>query len=56
MNIVTAIEHAIKHNMDKLGIPYEVMPPTTSFDVGEEEKERMLKDVLAMQNNDVTKN
>lgn len=55
MNIVTAIEHAIKHNMDKLGIPYEVQPSTTSFDVLDEEKEKMLKDVLAMQNNDVTK-
>ena len=55
MNIVTAIEHAIKHNMDKLGIPYEVMPSTTSFDLPDEEKEKMLKDVLAMQDNDVTK-
>ena len=55
MNIVTAIEHAIKHNMDKLGIPYEVQPSTTSFDIPDEEKEKMLKDVLAMQNNDVTK-
>ena len=56
MNIVTAIEHAIKHNMDKLGIPYEVQPATTSFDLPAEEKEKMLKDVLAMQDNDVTKN
>ena len=56
MNIVTAIEHAIKHNMDKLGIPYEVQPSTTSFDLPDEEKERMLKDVLTMQDNDVTKN
>lgn len=56
MNIVTAIEHAIKHNMDKLGIPYEVQPSTTSFDLPDEEKEKMLKDVLAMQDNDVTKN
>ena len=56
MNIVTAIEHAIKHNMDKLGIPYEVQPATTSFDLPDEEKEKMLKDVLAMQDNDVTKN
>ena len=56
MNIVTAIEHAIKHNMDKLGIPYEVQPSTTSFDLPDEEKEKMLKDVLAMQDNDVTRN
>ena len=56
MNIVTAIEHAIKHNMDKLGIPYEVAPSTTSFDIPDEEKEKMLKDVLAMQDNDVTRN
>ena len=56
MNIVTAIEHAIKHNMDKLGIPYEVQPSTTSFDIPDEEKEKMLKDVLAMQDNDVTRN
>ena len=55
MNIVTAIEHAIKHNMDKLGISYEVQPSTTSFDLPDEEKEKMLKDVLAMQDNDVTK-
>ena len=56
MNIVTAIEHAIKHNMDKLGIPYEVQPSTTSFDLPDEDKEKMLKDVLAMQDNDVTRN
>ena len=56
MNIVTAIEHAIKHNMDKHGIAYEVQPSTTSFDLPDEEKEKMLKDVLAMQDNDVTKN
>ena len=55
MNIVTAIEHAIKHNMDKHGIAYEVQPSTTSFDLPDEEKEKMLKDVLAMQDNDVTK-
>ena len=55
MNIVTAIEHAIKHNMDKLGISYEVQPSTTSFDVPDEEKEKMLEGILAMQNNDVTK-
>ncbi|MBO6134868.1 MAG: (2Fe-2S)-binding protein [Lachnospiraceae bacterium] len=55
MNIVTAIEHAIKHNMDKLGVPYEVMPSTTSFDVPEDEKDKMLESLLAMQNNDVTK-
>ena len=55
MNIVTAIEHAIKHNMDKLGIPYEVKPSTSSFDLPDEEKEKMLKDVLAVQNNDVAK-
>lgn len=55
MNIVTAIEHAIKHNMDKLGIPYEVAPATTSFDLPDDEKDKMLKDMLAMQNNDVTK-
>lgn len=55
MNIVTAIEHAIKHNMDKLGIPYEVMPPTTSFDVPDEEKNEMLKNMLDFYNNDVTK-
>ena len=42
MNIVTAVEHAIKHNMDKLGIPYEVKPSTTSFDLPDEEKEKML--------------
>lgn len=56
MNIVTAIEHAIKHNMDKLGIPYEVQPSTTSFDLPDEEKEKMLESVLAMQDNDVTRN
>ena len=55
MNIVTAIEHAIKHNMDKLGIPYTLAEPSSSFDVSDEEKEKMLKDVLAMQDNDVTK-
>ncbi len=55
MNIVTAIEHAIKHNMDKLGIAYEVQPSTTSFDLPDEEKEKMLEGVLAMQNNDITK-
>lgn len=55
MNIVTAIEHAIKHNMDKLGIHYEVAPATTSFDLPDAEKDKMLKDMLAMQNNDVTK-
>ncbi|MBR4314357.1 MAG: (2Fe-2S)-binding protein [Lachnospiraceae bacterium] len=55
MNIVTAIEHVIKHNMDKLGIPYEVQPSTTSFDIPDEEKEKMLEGILAMQNNDVTK-
>ena len=55
MNIVTAVEHAIKHNMDKLSIPYEVKPSTTSFDLPDEEKEKMLKEVLAMQDNDVAK-
>lgn len=55
MNIVTAIEHAIKHNMDKLGIPYEVQPATSSFDVPDSEKDKMLEGMLAMQNNDVTK-
>ena len=55
MNIVTAIEHAIKHNMDKLGIPYEVAPSTTSFDLPDEEKEKLLNETLAMQDNDVTK-
>ena len=55
MNIVTAIEHAIKHNMDKLGIPYEVQPATSSFDVPDSEKDKMLEGILAMQNNDVTK-
>lgn len=55
MNIVTAIEHAIKHNMDKLGIPYEVALATTSFDIPDEEKDKMLEGILAMQNNDVTK-
>ena len=55
MNIVTAIEHAIKHNMDKLGIPYTLAEPSSSFDVSDEEKEKMLKAVLAIQNNDVTK-
>lgn len=54
-NIVTAIEHAIKHNMDKLGIPYEVQPATSSFDVPDSEKDKMLEGILAMQNNDVTK-
>lgn len=56
MNIVTAIEHAIKHNMDKLGVPYEVAPATTSFDIPDSEKDKMLEGVLAMQDNDVTKN
>ena len=55
MNIVTAIEHAIKHNMDKLGIPYEVQPSTTSFDIPDADKDKLLEGVLAMQDNDVTK-
>ncbi len=55
MNIVTAIEHAIKHNMDKLGVPYEVAPVTTSFDIPDSEKDKMLEGVLAMQDNDATK-
>ena len=55
MNIVTAIEHAIKHNMDKLGIPYEVAPSTTSFDIPDDEKDQMLKEMLKFYNNDVTK-
>ena len=55
MNIVTAIEHAIKHNMDKLGIPYEVQPSTTSFDLPDADKDKLLEGVLAMQDNDVTK-
>ena len=55
MNIVTAIEHAIKHNMDKLGIPYEIAPATTSFDLPDEDKEKMLQDILEMRSNDVTK-
>ena len=55
MNIVTAIEHAIKHNMDKLGIPYEVAPSTTSFDIPDAEKDKMLKEMLNSYNNDVMK-
>ena len=55
MNIVTAIEHAIKHNMDKLGIPYEVQPSTTSFDLPDADKDKLLEGVLAMQDNDVTR-
>ena len=53
MNIVTAIEYAIKHNMDKLGIKYEVSPQASSFDIADVEKEKMLKDVLQLQNNAV---
>ena len=55
MNIVTAIEHAIKHNMDKMGVPYEVAPSTTSFDIPDAEKDKMLKEMLDFYNNDVTK-
>ena len=55
MNIVTAIEHAIKHNMDKMGVPYEVAPSTTSFDIPDAEKDKMLKEMLEFYNNDVTK-
>ena len=55
MNIVTAIEHAIKRNMDKLGKPYEVAPSTTSFDIPDAEKDQMLKEMLKFYNNDVTK-
>ena len=55
MNIVTAIEYAIKHNMDKMGIPYEVAPSTTSFDIPDAEKDKMLKEMLNSYNNDVMK-
>ena len=55
MNIVTAIEHAIKHNMDKIGISYKVAPSTTSFDISGAEKDQMLEEMLKFYNNDVTK-
>ena len=53
MNIVTAIEHAIKHNMDKLGIPYEVAKSRCSFDLDDKEKQKMLDDMLKFHDNDV---
>ena len=53
MNIVTAIEHAIKHNMDKLGIPYTIAPARSSFDIDDKEKQKMLDDMLKFHDNDV---
>lgn len=48
-NIVTAIQYSIKHNMDKLGIKYEVEQIDSFNKTTEEEKEKMLQDILKQQ-------